>query len=388
MSQKKDEHQVSRLTTRTQRLLLAAALEEGDARISAWQQWRESVDLDTLDGASFRLIPLLYKNLLRGGVQDIPPRIKGIHRQSWYLNQVLFRNLPELLNQFSLAGIPTLLHKGAALALAYYRDPADRPMWDIDILVPTAMAENAFRMLSENDWKASKGDPYRALRTKHSTPFTRLRGGDLDLHWNLLFDDCSDDHRDNEFWDSAILLETDKFHTKTLSPADHLLQALCHGLNRPKGTAIYWIADAVTLLRHAGPIDWDRLLEQATQRHVGLVVSLGLRYLDQYHTVDIPAEVLDAAQALPVTTLERMENSAVLTFCFGRFVRHWTRHVRRNPHRSMLACCALFPKHLDEACRSSCSKGLFGALLQEIARRWRGDKKPQRAILLRSESTG
>ena len=49
-------------------LLLRAALFEDERGRSAWRAWRAEADLDNIDQASFRLLPLVYRNLERLGL--------------------------------------------------------------------------------------------------------------------------------------------------------------------------------------------------------------------------------------------------------------------------------------------------------------------------------
>ena len=85
--------------TREQELLLQAALLEGEDAISAWQQWRNMVDLEGHpDYWAYRLLPLLYKNLQRYGVKDpFMKRLKGIYRLAWYKNQRFFYDMSRVL---------------------------------------------------------------------------------------------------------------------------------------------------------------------------------------------------------------------------------------------------------------------------------------------------
>ncbi|MEM9407601.1 MAG: hypothetical protein AAGA81_16305, partial [Acidobacteriota bacterium] len=74
--------------TSPQRLLLRAALGEGDAVERAWQQWRAEIDFDDIDYASQRLVPLVRRNLIDHGVNDpLLHRMKGLHRFFWSKNQ-------------------------------------------------------------------------------------------------------------------------------------------------------------------------------------------------------------------------------------------------------------------------------------------------------------
>ena len=86
---------------------------------------------------SFRLLPLLYINLQKQGVDDpVMGKLKGIYRQAWSKNQTLFHEMAGVIAHLQDAGIKTMLLKGASLSLLYYKNNGARPMADIDVLVP------------------------------------------------------------------------------------------------------------------------------------------------------------------------------------------------------------------------------------------------------------
>ena len=132
--------------TREQELLLRAGLGYGQPATEAWTQWRATVPYEHLDQASYRLLPLVYRRLRDEGLNDpLLPFMRGVHRRTWHDNHLLFHHAQTLLRAFHAAGIPTLVLKGPALTLLYYKDYGLRPMGDFDILVPTAQAEAALR---------------------------------------------------------------------------------------------------------------------------------------------------------------------------------------------------------------------------------------------------
>ena len=78
--------------------LLRAALLSGDSGKQAWETWRSQSNLESLDYASFRLLPLVYSNQSRLGNTDHPEfaRLKGTVRLTWSKNQLLLRSLQTL----------------------------------------------------------------------------------------------------------------------------------------------------------------------------------------------------------------------------------------------------------------------------------------------------
>jgi hypothetical protein len=72
--------------TAEQELLLRAALWSGERAIAAWLEWASRVDVvnDLVDEGSFRLLPLVYRNLDRVGLAGPSmSRLKGVYRHSW-----------------------------------------------------------------------------------------------------------------------------------------------------------------------------------------------------------------------------------------------------------------------------------------------------------------
>jgi len=132
-------------------LMLRAALGDAETAMDAWHALRVRLDLDSLGPASQRLLPPLWRNLSRLGVQDpILGRCRGAYRYHWSRNQLLFRRGAVLLAELAASGIETLLLKGAALATRYYGDAGLRPMNDFDVAVPAGAAGDAVAVLERN----------------------------------------------------------------------------------------------------------------------------------------------------------------------------------------------------------------------------------------------
>src|SRR5262249_7172758 len=112
----------------TQLLLLKAALLSDDAAIDAWHQWNRSVDIETLDEGSNRLIPLLSYNLERLGLgTDDSARFRGYRRKTWFRNQLSLRTLESTLESFRRIDLDAIVLKGIPLAFLYYPDASTRP---------------------------------------------------------------------------------------------------------------------------------------------------------------------------------------------------------------------------------------------------------------------
>jgi len=306
-------------------LLLKAALCDGEAAQNAYASWCSLSDLSAPDAGTFRLLPLLFRNLKRLDIKDDRQALlHGIYRRSWAKNQLLFRELGAALTQLSAAGISTLVVKGAALSVACYRDLGARPMSDADVLVPVAQAQRAAQVLCAAGW-TSKETPLegqRAERLLHhlgvtvrprdlaqcSSVFIGVRHAhgfekglaELDLHWRLdeRVRNAADGERDDAaIWQRAVPITIAGVETRTLEPTDQLLQIIAHGVRWNVVPPWRWVADAAMILRqnrtpNDAPIDWPRLVEDAARRGVARPVRDGLAYLSRLLGMPVPPAVI------------------------------------------------------------------------------------------------
>ena len=85
----------------------------GRRALEAWDAWKAGHDLieTELDHGSFRLLALVYRNLLTQGADEpLMPRLKGIYRYWWCSNQRLFYRAAGVIRQLESAGIRTIVN--------------------------------------------------------------------------------------------------------------------------------------------------------------------------------------------------------------------------------------------------------------------------------------
>lgn len=336
--------------TPEQELLLRAALLPGPVAVAAWNEVRSRVDLDTIDPGSQRLLPLLYWNLSRLGVDD-PwlPRLKGNYRYAWSRNQMLFHHAGALLGALAQSEIPTIVLKGAAVVLSHYGgNPGLRPMHDFDILVPTARAEQACDVLQRAGWSPVHAITPSFLRIKHAGLFQDRDGRHCDLHWHV-FEECCQPGDDDELWGAAAEIDFYGAPTRVLLASDQLLHVCAHGAKWTREPPIRWIADATRILQTGG-IDWRRLTAQAVKRRYIVRMREALGFLRARMSAAVPDSVLETLSAQPATRLERFE-AAVLRRehkLLGQLPLYWCHHRRARPG-GLLATVLTFPVHLQHA---------------------------------------
>lgn len=293
-----------------QTLLLQAALACRETAGQAFRAWADAGWIDRLDEGSFRLLPLVYRNLQSQGIQHpLLPTLRGIHRRTWCKNQLLWSELAPILRKLGESGIPTMVLKGPALARVHYRDAGARPTRDLDIAVPEARAEQAFNMLTDAGWTPISWMPpgfksgFRGAR--HAIALRNSAGRELDLHWHILWQCCARG-ADEPFWARATTIDIGGSQTRVLDPTDQLLHACAHGMMWNLVPPVRWIADAVVITRSA-EIDWTRLAREIRIRRMVLLCRTALQYLHEHFAVPVPSRVLDELSDTPVSRGEEME---------------------------------------------------------------------------------
>lgn len=288
--------------------LIRAAVLEGDAARAAWAAWRAGADLDRLDAASQRLLPLVYRQLVRLDVNDRAlPVLKGLYRLTWYRNARLLHAAAAALEALERAAIPTLLLKGAAL-LDVYGETGTRAMEDVDVLVPRGQVLEAMAALRDAGFSPERAAPETRLGVRHSEPFTNADGASVDLHWYAMWQPFDD----RDLWERSRPSALAGAATRTLDPADQLLLVCVHGAAWNDPRPIRWVVDALVLLGDAeGPLDWSRLVERARARRLTVAAHDTLEYLQREFGGAIPADVLIALRRARAGLLEQAAQRAL-----------------------------------------------------------------------------
>jgi hypothetical protein len=296
------------LVTPQQELLLKAALLSGEEALDAWRKWQDKIDWEEhLDQGSFRLLPLIYTNLHKHGVDDpAMGMLRGIYRKAWSKNQTLFHEMAKVVEYLQHAGIKTMLLKGASLWLLYYKNNGARPMADIDVLVPFKQVRQACELLQKAGWTSPLPLSELDLTFGHAVQLNNSVNQEFDLHWHP-FNSCCDEY-EKDFWDGAIPVKMANVNSLAPNPTNMLFHVIIHGMAWNPVPSIRWVADAITLINSDNfAIDWQQLVDMARKQYLSLRLNNGLQYLyDNFHP-SIPPSVMASALNLPASYLEKIE---------------------------------------------------------------------------------
>lgn len=359
------------LPTLEQHHLLRAALLSDPTRVrESFAEWKSRVHIDSIEHGSMRLIPLLYRNLKRLGVDDpLMPRLKGVYRQVWFRNQLILEHGLRSLRALSAGGISAMVLKGAALIGVVYDEPALRPMEDFDVLVPCEHFRRAVDLMLAGEWTFHPplSDPESHFVFQHAIGFRHDGGGELDLHWSAM-GLPGDQEGSRNVWSSSQPLTIGDQEARTLAPADQLLQICSHASRfNPDIPPIRWAADAFLLIARA-PFPWDALIESARARGLSLVMLRALEYLRDGLDVAISDDVM-AALTRQVRVVEHLAlglRSAGGRLVYVQFVVDWMQHAFVDtlgaPRRLLL-----LPRFLRSYCRVGTTAALLRLMTSRLA---------------------
>jgi putative nucleotidyltransferase-like protein len=346
---------------------LRLALLEGKAVHEAWARLAERGD-----EVPPRLRPLAAWNLTRAGIE--PPEIfRAETREAWVASQRLLDLALPLVSDLRTAGVEVLLIKGAGLASSVYPQPALRPMGDLDLLIGPPGMDTARRVLASAGFRPV-GET--ANPNLHSFGYEHADGLQVDLHAYALLENVTPG-ADGGFFRRARLLPSSRVDARTLSAEDHFLLICAHGLRWSSTVPIYWVADAVMLLRSAGAtFDWRAVAAEAESRKLSHVLWRAAALLRTQFAATVPDSALDRLFRGGRGLRLRLEHAARLrqpSLTRGIFL-HWCALARRDDGLSLLRRGARFPAFLRDAWGLATIGEVPRAALQKSAARLRAGR--------------
>ncbi|MCF6171945.1 MAG: nucleotidyltransferase family protein [Bacteroidales bacterium] len=295
--------------TKTQELLLQAALLKGQPMQKAWEKWKAEVNFEKeVEYASFRMLPLLYQNLQSHRMNDpLMLRLKGIYRKSWSNNHLLFHQTAKVLKLLHSHKIPTIVMKGIAMTITVYKNYGVRPMADMDILIPLSESLKTIDVLEKSGWNLQNKEHLEFnLKYGRSATFTDAAKTELDLHWHPVFE-AHNSISDDEFWEASVPLEVAGENTRAFCVTDNFFHTIVHGLRYNPEPPIRWVADAVTILNsEVCSIDWDRLLYLTKKFRSSLQMKDALNYLTKNFQSVVSRSFLDELAKIKSTFSDRL----------------------------------------------------------------------------------
>ena len=284
-----------------QMLLLKIVLGNETEAVVSWKEWCARVYFDDIGNSSLHMMPAVHRRLVKIGLEHpLLPKLKGIHRRTWFANQFLFSRVVSVLKEMAQEGIDFVIIKGGGM-LKHYDDIGLRPMHDVDILVNKVVVYRVIGLLDKLGWIAYPRlslDQVKntILKTDHAWAFSK-NGATIDLHWHALHMDLSND-ADSELWKNTIWSTLQDEPVKIPDPTHQLFITCIHGVRWEHTAKLTWVVDALILVNHKKRIIlWDQLLQMCIDRRLVLPMKVCLQWLKSEFNAYIPDHVIAGFEA-------------------------------------------------------------------------------------------
>lgn len=251
------------------------------------------------------VLPLLYARLRNSAHWQIfDPTTQAALANAYRFNAVRCALLDEELARISAAlagdGISMMLLKGLAAARLVYDSPVERPVSDMDLLVPAAQLGRALRVLSGLGYQQQGLMALSRWQRRYRSETALVGKGRLlvEVHWSLLESPYHIDRLDmNGVWRRG-------------QPADHppnallpdLATLLVHtaghlALHHSRELRLIWLIDVDRLAR-AAQLDWGRVMDLAERWRLGLAVQASLAATHRWLGTPAPEAVAPRLEEL------------------------------------------------------------------------------------------
>lgn len=276
---------------------------------------------------SHGLGPWLHQWLARHPDVGAPPEIVAALREDYRSSalQSLVReaSLFTLLGEFETVELPVILLKGSYLARHVYRDPALRPMDDVDILIHEEDLEQARSVLSNIGYRSAVKSlsPYHKV-FKPALPFFRSSPtpGHVDLHWAL---QSMDYYRfpSEALWEHAVEVRLGGHRALFLSPEANYIHIGLHTLNHADAMR-NWL-DLALAAKEPG-VDWDRIVSMAARLGALRAMHWVFQELARNWSIEPPPHIVKQVEAYRPRWIE----DRVICYRARRYWRFYARLER------------------------------------------------------------
>ena len=313
------------------RLHLAAAMgPAGDGRFRAslpgtvdWDTLLAMADRDRAYGALWQRVEAAGEDAVPADVRE---RLGRLARVAAFRQGRLEARLADALDALAEERIPVLLLKGAALAAGVYGSFAERPMADLDLMVPVADAARAQRRLLAGGWVPRAGtldarlDALYALH-HHRPPLVDAAGSGaaLEIHVQPLPLGHPFAFGAGRLWLDARPVRVEGREALAPSPPHQLLHLCIHfaWAHALRSGAWRTLRDVRTLAERSPP-DWSAFVALAEGARAGTCAYWTLRMSRDRMDAMIPAEVLAALRPRgPEALHARLERHFAVAFFAG-----------------------------------------------------------------------
>ncbi|MBI5459250.1 nucleotidyltransferase family protein [Methanobacterium sp.] len=262
-----------------------------------------NLDWDYLINMAYlhRISPLLYWHLNKISPDAIPSNLKMELQKHFHKNVRknlgMFKELLEVIDVLQKQGITPIPYKGPALAIMTYKNLGFRIFGDLDFYVPlkdVPKTRNHLVKAGYELWMNLTPEQemafYKFQREYHFT--NKKTGITLEIKWKLL---SMVSIQNKPFFNKNEFLrevDLDQFKVKTISPEYLILILSIHNATH-SFSSLYRFCDISELIKSEDKINWQNLLEIASDLGVQRIFMINLYILKELFGIKPSKEVLE-----------------------------------------------------------------------------------------------
>lgn len=364
----------------TRREMLAHCLHSGAGALrtepladaAAWLALAREEDVVSLLQARLQSDPALAR-----AQPDLATAVAAATHQEAWVSITFEGETRRLLALLRAQGQPALLLKGSAMAYWAYAQPHHRSCSDIDLLLASREAAEAFAgALATRGYDRHKTSgelvAYELLCTRQITPEWAV---EIDVHWRLSNSALHADRFSfDELMAASVAIPSLGPNARGLGPVHATLHAAMHRASNIEigvGDRLKWLYDFVVLEKHLGPSEWVQLVALARERQLAGVTLSALEATTSMFGAVFPERVLvglrEAAQGETLDA-SRLNDWAYMQAQTMRALPGWLPKLRWLWQRALPSADYMRYLYGDQ--------GSYGGLLRERVKRawhkWRG----------------
>jgi hypothetical protein len=273
-------------TDSAHKLLIHAAIDRGEKGSRSFEVWKKRVRMEDIDYPSQKMLAAVSHHLTD---DEVSQQVVKVAKFTWLRSQTLLRAGLRAGQALSEGGIPTAWIKGAAVLARTTTKVSERPMDDIDLLIPLDSLPQATLCLNSAGFHSPADQELRncserITHNSHAIAFKDSAGAEVDIHWQAL-KGTRQTAVEEGVWlraSKAKILDQD---TLVISPEDLLLHVIA--TNR-EGNDAYWVLDAIRIIED-NPLNFDLFLELARERGLGRLSFIALAIIKNFKPRLIPS---------------------------------------------------------------------------------------------------
>src|SRR5690242_21079582 len=273
---------------------------------------RQQTDWDYVIALAYAhgLLPLLNNHL--SNVDLVPAHVRSqLKRESVANSQNVLHLVGKQLlihKLFKEHRIPIAIFKGPLLAQLAYGEISLRQAGDIDLLIPRSDFTQARLLLESLGYEMTPQltPAQLASHLNNHCEIQFMRDEWLtvvDLHWDLAPRSFVFGVKADEVMSRLQSVSLAGTTVETFGAEDLLLYQAMHGAKH-LWRRLEWISCLAESLRATPTINWDTLVDRASKANATRILALGLRLVEQFSDVPVPAQVLTSID--PNKAMRRM----------------------------------------------------------------------------------